>query len=238
MEPEEMAIFVLVHGAWGGAHGFRKVRGPLREAGHEVFTPSLTGIGERAHLTSPQVCLTTHVTDVVNTLLYEDLRGVVLLGFSYGGFVVTGAPEHIGDRVAHLVYLDAFVPGDGDSLDALTGGGAGRVIELGRDWLVPPLAREYDDPAEAAWYGARRTPHPAACFTEPVRLLRPVEDYPFTLTYIKATGEPRPEPGGPFWDAADRARRSPAWRYLEIATGHMIPSNRPGDLARMLLELA
>jgi pimeloyl-ACP methyl ester carboxylesterase len=234
----EMAIFVLVHGAWGGAHGFRKVRGPLREAGHEVFTPSLTGIGERVHLTSPQVCLTTHVTDVVNTLLYEDLRGVVLLGFSYGGFVVTGALEHIGDRVAHLVYLDAFVPGDGDSLDALTGGAAGRVIELGRDWLVPPLAREYDDPAEAAWYGPRRTPHPAACFTEPVRLPRPLEDYPFTRTYIKATGEPRPEGGGPFWDAADRARQSPAWRYREIATGHMIPANRPDELVRTLLELA
>ena len=233
-----MAIFVLVHGAWGGAHGFRKVRGPLREAGHEVFTPSLTGIGERVHLTSPQVCLTTHVTDLVNSVLYEDLRGVVLVGFSYGGFVVTGALEHMADRVAHLVYLDAFVPGDGDSLDALTGGGAGRVIELGRDWLVPPLAREYDDPAEAAWYAARRAPHPAACFTEPVRLVRPLEDYPFTRTYIKATGEPRPEPGGPFWDAADRARQSPAWRYREIAANHMIPANRPGDLVRLLLELA
>ena len=234
----EMAVFVLVHGAWGGAHGFGKVRGPLREAGHEVFTPSLTGVGERVHLTSPLVCLTTHVTDVVNTVLYEDLRGVVLLGFSYGGFVVTGALEHIGDRVAHLVYLDAFVPGDGDSLDALTGGGAGHRIELGRDWLVPPLAREYDDPAEAAWYDARRTPHPVACFTEPVRLVRPLEYYPFTRTYIKATGEPRPEPGGPFWDAADRARQSPAWRYREIDANHMIPANRPGDLVRMLLELA
>jgi pimeloyl-ACP methyl ester carboxylesterase len=233
-----MAIFVLVHGAWGGAHGFRKVRGPLRAAGHEVFTPSLTGIGERAHLTSPQVCLTTHVTDVVNAILYEDLRGIVLLGFSYGGFVVTGALEHIGDRVAHLVYLDAFVPGDGDSLDALTGEPGRPVIELGGDWLVPPRAREYDDPAEAAWASARRTPHPAGCFSEPVRLARPLEDYPFTRTYIKASGEPRPEPGGPFWDAADRARNSPAWRYREIATTHLIPSNRPEDLARLLLELA
>ena len=106
-----MAVFVLVHGAWGGAHGFRKVRGPLLAAGHEVFTPSLTGIGERAHLTSPQVCLTTHVADVVNAVWYEDLSDIVLLGFSYGGFVVTGALGHIGDRVRHLVYLDAFVPG-------------------------------------------------------------------------------------------------------------------------------
>ncbi len=113
-----MAVFVLVHGAWSGAHGFRKVRGPLRAAGHEVFTPSLTGIGERAHLTSPQVCLTTHVTDVVNTVGYEDLRDIVLLGFSYGGFVVTGALEYVAERVRHLVYLDAFVPDDGDTVDA------------------------------------------------------------------------------------------------------------------------
>jgi pimeloyl-ACP methyl ester carboxylesterase len=233
-----MAVFVLVHGAWGGAHGFRKVRGPLRAAGHEVFTPSLTGIGERVHLTSPQICLTTHVTDVVNTVLYEDLRGIVLLGFSYGGFVVTGALAHIGDRVRHLVYLDAFVPDDGDRVDATAPGGTGRgVIELGGDWLVPPQPREFDDPAEAAWASARRTPQPAGCFTEPVRLVRPLEDYPFTRTFIKAAGEPRPEPGGPFWAAADRARRSPAWRYREIATGHMIPSNRPEDLARLLLEL-
>jgi pimeloyl-ACP methyl ester carboxylesterase len=239
MGPKQMAIYVLVHGAWGGAHGFRKVRGPLRAAGHEVFTPSLTGIGERAHLTSPQVCLTTHITDVVNTILYEDLSGIVLLGYSYGGFVVTGALEHIGDRVAHLVYLDAFLPDDGDTVDAVTGRGAGRgVIELGRQWLVPPLPREFDDPAEAAWSGARRTSHPAGCFTEPVRLVRPLEDHPFTRTYIKATGEPRPEAGGPFWAAADRVMHSPAWRYREVATNHMIPTNRPEDLVRLLLELA
>jgi pimeloyl-ACP methyl ester carboxylesterase len=229
-----MAVYVLVHGAWSGAHGFRKVRGPLRAAGHEVFTPSLTGIGERVHLTSPQVGLTTHVTDVVNAVLYEDLRDIVLLGFSYGGLVVTGALEHVGDRVRHLVYLDAFVPGDGDSAD---GSGGHAVIELGRDWLVPPQPREFDDPAEAAWAGARRTPQPARCFTEPVRLARPLEEYPFTRTYIKATGAPRPESGGPFWAAADRAKASPAWRYREIATSHMIASNRPEELVRLLLEL-
>jgi pimeloyl-ACP methyl ester carboxylesterase len=240
MGPRQMAIFVLVHGAWGGAHGFRKVRGPLRAAGHEVFTPSLTGIGERVHLASPQVCLTTHVTDVVNTVLYEDLDEIVLLGFSYGGFVVTGALRHIGDRVRHLVYLDAFVPGDGETVYDLTGAaaGRGRVIGLGDAWLVPPLPRDLDDPAEAAWANLRRTPHPVGCFTEPVLLARPLADYPFTRTYIKATGEPRPEPAEPFWAAADRAKASPAWRYREIATNHMIPSNRPEELARLLLELA
>jgi pimeloyl-ACP methyl ester carboxylesterase len=229
-----MAIFVLVHGAWGGSYGFRKVRGPLRAAGHDVFTPSLTGIGERAHLTSPQVDLTTHVTDVVNTVLYEDLGDIVLLGWSYGGFVVTGALEHIGDRVAHLVFLDAFVPADGDSLFSLTGRQSG---VLGADWLVPPIPREYDDPDEAAWANERRTAQPVGCFTEPVRLPRPLEAYPFTRTYIKATGDPRPQAGHPFWDAADRVRQSPAWRYREIATNHMIPNNRPEELAGLLLEV-
>ncbi|HYB87472.1 MAG TPA: alpha/beta hydrolase family protein [Streptosporangiaceae bacterium] len=234
-----MAVFVLVHGAWGGAHGFRKLRGPLWRAGHEVFTPSLTGVGERVHLTSPQVGLTTHIADVVNTVLYEDLHGIVLLGFSYGGLVISGALEHIGDRVRHLVYLDAFVPGDGDSAITISGGGAGPgVIELGAAWLVPPQPREFDDPAQAVWENARRTPQPARCFTEPVRLVRPLEDYPFTRTFIKAAAEPRPEPAGPFWAAADRARSSPAWRYREVDGGHMVATNQPDDLTRLLLELA
>src|SRR4249919_1213856 len=119
-----MATFVLVHGAWGGAHGFRHVRRLLRAGGHEVFTPSLTGIGERVHLASPLVNLSTHVRDVVNMILYEDLTEIVLLGYSYGGFVVTGALEHIAERVRHLVYLDAFVPDDGDSLVARAGSDA------------------------------------------------------------------------------------------------------------------
>jgi pimeloyl-ACP methyl ester carboxylesterase len=233
-----VATFVLVHGAWGGAHGFGKVRRLLQADGHAVFTPSLTGIGERAHLASPQVCLTTHVADVANAVLYEDLNGIVLLGFSYGGLVVTGALEHIAGRISHLVYLDAFVPADGDSLNALIAAASpAPAIGPGVSWLVPPMARDFDDPAEAAWSAARRTPQPARCFSEPVRLARPLEDYPFTRTYIKASAEPRTQPPSPFWAAADRANASPAWRYRELGTTHMIPSNRPGDLTRLLTEL-
>jgi len=236
-----MTTFVLVHGAWGGSYGFRTVRGPLREAGHEVFTPSLTGIGERVHLASPQVNLTTHVTDVVNTILYEDLENIVLLGFSYGGMVVTGALEYVADRVAHLVYLDAFMPANGESLHDLAHAGHSKgAIGPGGEWLVPPPARAIHDIREAAWYTARRSPQPVGCFTEPVRLLKPVEDYPFTRTYIKATEEPRTAPGdrpSPFWRAADHAKTSPAWRYREIDTDHMIMVNRPADLLALLGEL-
>jgi pimeloyl-ACP methyl ester carboxylesterase len=234
-----MATYVLVHGGWSGAHGFRRVRPRLQGGGHQVFTPSLTGIGERVHLVSPQVDLTTHIHDVVNQVLYEDLDGIVLLGFSYGGFVVTGALEHIAPRVRHLVYLDAFVPGDGDTVFGLAGLPDQQEMGVGVPWLVPPPAREFDDPAEAAFANPRRTPHPVGCFTEPVRLSRPLEDLPCARTYIRATAD---GPGAPataaFDAAAARARTSSAWTYHEIATNHMVPNNRPDELAELLLEMA
>ena len=233
-----MATYVLVHGAWAGAHGFRHVRRRLQAAGCEVFTPSLTGIGERVHLTSPQVTLSTHVRDVVNQVLFEDLDGIVLLGFSYGGMVVTGCLEHIAERISHLVYLDAFLPADGDSAQSLAGFPPPGEPALAAEWLVPPLPRRYDDPAEAAFMVPRRVPHPIGCFTERVRLARPLESYPFTRTYIRATAA---DPGAPapitFDAAAGHARTSGAWRYREIASGHMVPSNRPDALVAILLDL-
>jgi pimeloyl-ACP methyl ester carboxylesterase len=233
--------FVLVHGAWGGSYGFKYVRGPLREAGHEVFTPSLTGIGERAHLASPQVDLTTHVTDVVNTILYEDLTDIVLLGYSYGGMVVTGALEYVADRVAHLVYLDAFKPDDGQSLRDLSGAPyQAPAIGPGSQWLVEPLRRPLEDEAQVDWFSARRSWHPVGCFTEAVRLRQPLEDFPFTRTYVKALREPRAAAGtgnSAFWRAAEYAKSNPAWRYREIDTDHMIPVNKPDEMVELLLEL-
>ena len=159
----------------------------------------------------------------------------MLLGFSYGGMVVTGAVSHVADRVRHLVYLDAFLPEDGQSLNDLTDQPGDPVLELGEQWLIPARPREYEDPAEAAFADLRRTPHPRGCFTEQVRLPRQLEDYPFGRTYIKATVEEYPKA---FWNAADRARSSPSWNYREIATNHMVPMNRPQELTEMLLELA
>jgi pimeloyl-ACP methyl ester carboxylesterase len=231
-----MTTFVLVHGAWSGAHGFRHVRNLLQAQGHQVFTPSLTGIGERAHLTSPQVDLSTHIADVVNQIVYEDLHDIVLLGFSYGGCVITGALEHLAERVAHLVFLDALVPRDGESVASLTGLPGAR-FGLEAKWLVPPLPREFEDPEEGAYANPRRVPHPVGCFTEPVRLAKPLEDFGFPLTYIKATGEPRPASSDRFWDAYDRALASPAWQTATVDTNHMIPNNRPQELAAILSPL-
>ena len=234
-----MATYVLVHGAWSGAHGFHLVRGPLHAAGHAVFTPSLTGLGERAHLTSPQVGLTTHIQDVVNLVLYEDLDDIVLLGFSYGGMVVTGCLEHLAARVRHLVYLDAFVPDDGQSLFALVGRPSPPADHVNAEWLVPSAPRDFDDPLEAAFIVPRRVPQPIRCFTEPVRLARPLEDFPFERTYIRATDDASDAPGTAAFDtAATRARSSPDWHYHEIATNHMVASNRPGDLVGLLLGMA
>ena len=232
-----MTTFVLVHGAWSGAHGFRHVRRLLQGAGHTVFTPSLTGVGERVHLASPLVDLSTHVRDVVNHVLFEDLHDIALVGFSYGGVVVTGALEHIAGRIRHLVFLDAFVPANGESLSAHLGQAGRRPIAIGEEWLLPAAAREFDDPAEGEWVKERRTPHPRACFTEPVYLAQPLESFSFTRTYIKATVSVANEPGAAaFWRAAKHAQASPAWRYFEIATNHMVSSNKPAETSELLMK--
>lgn len=233
-----MTVYVLVHGAWGGAFGYRRVRPLLHAAGHEVFTPGLTGLGHRAHLASPLVNLSTHVRDVVNLVRYEDLTDIVLVGHSYGGMVVTGAVDRLRDRIAHLVYVDAFVPRDGQSLYDLTGQRAGDLDGPGGDgWAVPPLPRDFGSPEESAWTSVRRRPHPIGCFTEPVSLREPLEEYGFALTYVRATADPSGSPGdGVFQAAADRARSDPRWRYREIATDHLIPAKEPGALSEILLE--
>lgn len=234
-----MATFVLVHGAWTGAYAFRHVRRLLQAQGHEVFTPSLTGIGDRAHLASPMVDLRLHVRDVVNLILYEDLKDIVLLGFSYGGFVVSGALEHIADRVAHLVFLDAFVPqASGQSVAEFIRGPGRARVQINEAWQLPPSERDFDSPDEGRWVSQRRTPQPAGTFTEPVFLAKPLEEYPFTRTYIRAMRNP---PGdavlGALETCAAQARASSAWRYHEIDTGHMVASNRPAELTTILLAL-
>jgi pimeloyl-ACP methyl ester carboxylesterase len=233
-----MTTFVLVHGAWGGSYAFREVRRRLFAAGDEAFTPSLTGIGERSHLTGPHIGLDTHVTDVVNTVLYEDLDDFVLLGFSYGGMVVTGCLDHIGDRVRHLVYLDAFVPADGQNVPDITGRPLPEAdLDPGSSWLLPAIPRQLDTPEQTAWADRRRSLQPIGTFRQPVRLSRPVDEWPFPRTYIKATADPTEGADSPFWRFAHHARQSAGWSYHEIATNHLIPLSRPAELVGILTGL-
>jgi pimeloyl-ACP methyl ester carboxylesterase len=233
-----MATYVLVHGAWRGSFGFRHIRRALQRAGHDATAPSLTGLGERAHLASPQVTLGLHVQDVVNHVLYEDLRDIVLVGYSYGGAVVTACLDHVHDRVRELVYLDAFVPADGQSLADLLG--LPRLpITLGQDHFLPAPSRAFDDPAEAAFQEDRSVPQPLATAYDPIALHRPLEDFPFGRTYVKATGNETDELGESCFQAsAERARTSDRWRYRELDTNHMLLANRPGEVTDLLLELA
>jgi len=236
-----MTTYVLVHGAWGGSYGWRKVRPLLAAAQHEVYTPSLTGIGERSHLASPSVCLSTHIQDVANTLFYEDLNDIVLVGFSYGGMVVTGVADRMPERIRHLVYLDAFLPRDGQavySINAPPGTPPPAMPKPGEDWLIPPISRAFDNAEEQSWNAARRVFQPKGCFTEPIHLTRPLEEHAFSLTYIKATGDLRPADGPQgFWPFADRARTDARWRYREIDCDHMVLHKRPRELVQLLLEV-
>jgi pimeloyl-ACP methyl ester carboxylesterase len=152
-----MATFVIVHGGWGGAWEWRAFAPLLQQAGHEVLRTTLTGLGERVHLASPEISLGTHVRDVVNALFYEDLRDVILVGHSYGGAVVTGAAERVPERLAHLVYVDAFVPEDGQVGHGLLGPEVAadwreRVRTLGDGWRLPsPFPGVTERHAPAPW---------------------------------------------------------------------------------------
>ncbi len=227
-----MSTYVLVHGAWGGSHGWRKVRPLLQRAGHQVFTPSLTGQGERSHLATPDVTLSTHVQDVANAIWYEDLHDIILVGHSYGGMVVTGVAERLPERIKHLVYLDAFLPADGQSLYDLGGGGP----RASDDWRVPPLERTEDpnDP-EVQWNNERRVHHPRATFEEKIALSRSLESRPFSLTYIVATG--RPDSGSVFDRSAAALRGNPRWAVREITGGHNMITSNPTGLVALFLDL-
>src|SRR6185503_3245717 len=129
---------VIVHGAWGGAWAFKKVEAMLREKGFNVYRPQLTGQGDRVHLARPDIGLATHIDDVVNAILYEDLHDIVLVGHSYGGMVITGVADRVPDRIKRLVYLDAMVPNDGESVSTMFRDGGAFIKQMTQgDYVVP-----------------------------------------------------------------------------------------------------
>lgn len=233
-----MTNFVLVHGAFGGSYGFRKVRPLLTAAGHQVFTPSLTGIGERSHLRTPDIDLALHIDDVANMIRCEDLDDIILLGFSYGGMVVTGLLDRFGDRVRELVFLDACVPADGQSAAQWLGAGGEAMVAAAVDGYVEPIPRDLGSDEANAWTQARRVGQPLLTLTSAVSLSKPLEDWDFGLTYIKAAADEHEPDDSRFWAASHAATASPAWRSHEIDCNHMIPEIRPSELAALLLDLA
>jgi len=238
-----MATFVLVHGAWHGGWCWRKVAPLLRAGGHAVHAPTLTGLGERVHLATRQVGLDTHVRDVLNVLTFEELSEAVLVGHSYGGLVIAGVAEQAPERLAHLVYLDALVPDDGQSCLDLFGPAARASVEAmvrsrGEGWWVPldvePTLDHYGvvDPAERRWMAERLVPHPWKTLDDRLRLPTG-RGRALPRTFVLCT-RGRSSPG----QGAERAQREPGWRFREIDTGHDAMVTAPRELADLLLEAA
>ncbi len=236
-----MATFVIVHGAWSGAHAWRWVRPLLRTAGHEVVTPSLTGLGERAHLATPETDLDVHIADVVAVLHYEDLTDVVLVGHSYGGMVITGVADRIPERIGQLVYLDADVPREGESMLDLVRAESRALYEesartRGDGWRVPaplPDPLPPDIPPEVSWAVARMVHHPLATMTQPLHLEHGETRLPRTFVLCTEEKEGKGEP-----PSVTRVRADPSWRFVELAASHTAHVAEPDLLSATLLDIA
>ena len=241
--------FVLVHPAWHGGWCWKKVVPLLRSRGHDVFTPTLTGLGERSHLARPEIGLEVHVSDVVSVLRHEGLRDVVLVGHSSSGAVVTGVADWVPDHIGHVVYLDAFVPGDGQSVFDLVAADRRQILEElakteGSGWLLPRFAPPpwetivrdmwgVKDDGDVRWMLERLVPTPLGHFQDPVRRVNPAAEQ-LPRTYIRCP----PFPNARFDQHAEMARRTEHWNFRELSTSHHPAITAPESLTDLLLESA
>ncbi len=246
-----MTTFVLVHPAWFGGWCWKKVVPHLRSAGREVYAPTLTGLGERAHLANAGVTLSTHIEDVVGLILSEDLADVTLVGNSSGGTVITGVADRVPERVERVVYMDAFVPSHGQSTSALVARDRWAVMEQlvaseGDGWLLPRFSPAPWDPFirkawevtkedDVRWLLPRLRPTPIAHFTEALQLRRSNGGARPHRVYIRCV---RNQPAPHFDQCARAAQSNPDWTYRELVTPHLPFITDPDETAQVLLELA
>lgn len=236
-----MATIVLVHGGGHGGWCFKPLARLLRNKGHDVYAPTLTGLGERAHLSRAGVDLDCHVNDIVALLHYEDLRNVVLVGHSYGGMVITGAADRASDRVGHLVYLDAMAPKDGQSLVDVAGPfmaaarSDSRIVD-GVEMCLFPSAETLPfygvvDPRTLDWMRTRLTPHPWRCFEQPLQLTNEMVLQSIPQSHISSTL---------FLSLRDADGLREKWdgRLWDIDTGHDMMITEPNKVAELLDRVA
>jgi pimeloyl-ACP methyl ester carboxylesterase len=237
-----LATYVLVHGGGHGGWCYGPVARALRTAGHDVHTPTLTGVGERAHLIRPDIDLDFHIRDILAVLHHEDVHDAILVGHSYGGMVITGVADRAPDRIGHIVYLDAAMPVNGESLTDI----AAPLMEAARRDL-----REIDgvelvlfpgtepipnygvtDPDDIAWMTARLTPHPWKCFTQPLRLSNEAALWEIPQSVICCTSNLA------FRDPARMEPARTAGRVWAIDTGHDLMISEPEAVTELLLRVA
>lgn len=235
-----MSTFVLVHGAWHGGWCYKRVAQLLRKAGHEVYTPTLTGLGERSHLMSRAVNLDTHIQDVVNVIRWEELSDIVLCGHSYGGQVISGVADKVPEKIRSLVYLDAFVPENGDSLtdhvdpnmkaaflDDVKNNGDGYLMSP-----IPAAAVFNVNERAAAWVDQMCVKHPLVCFEQKIALTGALERVQ-QHTYVLAANWGPPQP---FVAIAERLKNAPGWKVVSLPCGHDVMLDMPKETANILLD--
>ena len=236
-----MRTYVLVHGGGHGGWCYQPVARIMRSKGHEVYTPTLTGLGEREHLLSPAVDLDMHITDVVKLLHFEGLRDVILVGHSYGGMVITGIADRAADRVGHLVFLDAATPANGQSLMDIAGPmllaarTSGRMVD-GMELVLYPGTDPLNfygvtDPDQLAWMKPKLTPHPWKCFEQKLVLTNEAAMRRIPQTHIVCT------PTLPGRDVPELKATS-GGRVWDIDTGHDLMITEPEAVAELLLRVA
>ena len=231
--------FVLVHGAWHGGWCYARVRDRLASQGHRAFTPTLSGLGERSHLMSKDIDLDTHITDVVNVIKWEDLHNIVLCGHSYGGWIISGVAEQMLDRIASIVFLDAFMPDDSESgqttSSAFSQEGIARALATGAISRPGPLAKDFMVASEddRAWVDSKTTEQPLGVSLQPIKLTGARDNVP-KKTYIWS--EPYNSPN--FRRCYEKCVADPSWTTFTVPCGHDVMVDMPDRLAELLVEVA
>jgi pimeloyl-ACP methyl ester carboxylesterase len=231
--PSRGKTILVAHGAWSAGWVWKKMHPLMTAAGHRLITPTQTGLGEREHLATPNVDLETHIQDLLGVIKHEELNDFVLLGHSYGGMVATGVADRVPERISQLIYMDAFVPRDGQSLLDLQGPDASRAmrerVKAGDGWRVQPNPPPPDTPPDdLKWIQAHRMPQPLKCFDTPVRLEN--GDAKMPRAYIYCLRRSAADPFKPF---AERAKKE-HWDYREIDASHSPHVTAPEALAALL----
>lgn len=230
--------FVLVHGAWHGGWCWRQVSDALVKKGHRVFTPTLTGLGERSHLLNKSINLTTHVTDIVNVVQFEDLSNIVLVGHSYGGIIISGVAEQIADRISSIVFLDAFLPEDGETLLQKSSpafvAAINTAMEKGESGIKPPPAAAFGvADKDQAWVNGKTTAQPVGTYAEPA-VFKGGRDKIARKLYVRAKGYK----SATFDANLAKVKESGKWKVLELDIGHDVMVIDPAQVTSIILEAA
>lgn len=232
--------YVLLHGAFHGGWCWQRVADPLRAAGHRVFTPTQTGLGERAHLLHADIGITVFIQDLVNVIESEELRDIILVGHSFGGLAITGAADRLPDRIRHIVYLDAVVLQNGQSVYSTFPPQLVQArMKIAQDHdggkSFPPFKPEafaVTNPADQAWLARRLTAHPAKTYSEPITLKNPPA-HGLKRTFVRCTKPLYP----PVNASADWVRKQTGWNFVELAAGHDAMVTEPKELTELLLGI-